>query len=228
MIKIDAKYTDYFDNTDPLYPYGKAVDTSNGDAEDGTPYKADWMNDVDGFHQAAIVEGQVQISGVPDRTGASDILNALKKIMSACIGIEVTAEKILALLLTVDGAGSGLDADLLGGHTPSYYLSAILSGYYIKPISGPETVIPWLELDIQYAGENNLIIFISAHGGPYKEFVSFPYATRDDGLEAIRLTKGANVGELARHFGMTMGSGEISKAETQRRNSALTTPLPEA
>jgi hypothetical protein len=182
MIKIDAKYTDYFDNTDPLYPFGKAVDTSNGDAEDGTPYKADWMNDVDGFHQAAVVEGQVQISGVPDRAGASDILNALKKIMSERIGIEVTAEKILALLLTVDGAGSGLDADLLGGHPPSYYLSATSSGYYIKPISGPETVIPWLELGIQYAGGNNLIIFISAHGGPYKEFVSFPYDTQEDGL----------------------------------------------
>jgi hypothetical protein len=56
MIRVNAQYTDYFDNTDQAYPGGKAVDTSSGDAEDGTPYKAVWMNDVNGFHQAAIVE----------------------------------------------------------------------------------------------------------------------------------------------------------------------------
>jgi hypothetical protein len=196
MIKIDAKYTDYFDNSDPLYPGGKAIDTTNGDTEDGTPYKADWMNDVDGFHQAAVVEalGTFRVSGAPDRVGASDILNALKTIMSRRINNEVTAQKVLALLLTVDGAGSGLDADLLGGHPPAYYLAATSSGFFVKPISGPETVIPWLELGIQYSTGNDFIIFISAHG-LYKEFVSFPYDVQDDGLHVYpqKLIAGALV-----------------------------------
>jgi hypothetical protein len=186
MIKIDARYTDYFDNTDPLYPGGKAVDTSNGDAEDGTPYKADWMNDIDGFHQATIIEanGAFIVSGLPDRVGASDILNALKIIMNRRIGIEMTAGKILTLLLTVDGTGSGLDADLLGGKPPSYYLTAAASGFYIEMISGPETVIPWLELGIDYSTGKDFIVFISAHG-LYKEFISFPYDAQDDGLHVF-------------------------------------------
>jgi hypothetical protein len=197
MIKINAQYTDYFDNSDPLYPGGKAVDTSNGDAEDGTPYKADWMNDVDGFHQAAVVEGKgsFQVSGSPDRVGSSDILNALKMIMNKRIVSEVTAERILALLLTVDGAGSGLDADFLGGKPPAYYLTASSSGFLIKLISGAETVIPWLELGVDYSFGKDFIIFISAHG-LYKEFVSFPYDVQDDGLHVFpqKLLNGKLVG----------------------------------
>jgi hypothetical protein len=183
MIRINAQYTDYFDDTDPAYPGGKAIDTSNGDAEDGTPYKADWMNDVDGFHQAAVMEalGTFQVSGAPDRVGASDILNALKVIMNNRIISNVTAQWILSKLLTVDGVGSGLDADLFAGHPPAYYLAATSSGYFIEDISGPETVIPWIELGIAYTPEKNFIVFISAHG-LYKEFVSFPYDTREDGL----------------------------------------------
>jgi len=37
---------------------------------------------------------------------------------------EMTAAQILSLLLTVDGSGSGLDADLLDGQSSAYYLSA--------------------------------------------------------------------------------------------------------
>jgi hypothetical protein len=183
MIRINAKYTDYYDDGDPHYPGGKAVDTATGDSEDGTPYKAEWMNDVNGFHQAAVVEaqGSFEVNGLPDRVGDSDILKALKIIMNRRIGIEVTAERILALLLTVDGAGSGLDAGLLGGKSPDYYLTASASGFFVKPISGPETVIPWLELGIDYSTGKDFIIFISAHG-LYKEFISFPYDVRDDGL----------------------------------------------
>jgi hypothetical protein len=111
MIKIDEKYTDYFDDTDQHYPGGKAVDTSSGDAEDGTPYKADWMNDVNGFHQAAIVEafGSFQASGTPDHVGDSDILDALKIIMRRLIDSKVTAQKVISL------------------YSPEYYLSAISS-----------------------------------------------------------------------------------------------------
>jgi hypothetical protein len=56
--------------------------------------------------------------------GASDILNALKIIMSARITDEVDAQKVLDLLLPVGGAESGLDADLLDGREGSYYQNA--------------------------------------------------------------------------------------------------------
>jgi hypothetical protein len=186
MIRINVSYTDYFDNTDPAYPGGKAIDTSNGESEDGTPVKAAWFNDIIGFFQAAIVDahGNFQVSGVPDRVGASDILNALKMIMSARITNEVTAQKVLALLLTVDGAGSGLDADLFGGLPPEYYKAASSAGFFVKLISGEETVIPWPEFGIDYAPEKNFVVFISAHG-LYREFISFPYETRNDGLHVF-------------------------------------------
>jgi hypothetical protein len=200
MIRINSAYTDYFDNTDPTYPGGKAIDTSNDESEDGTPYKSVWMNDVNGFHQAVIVEarGGFQVSGASDRVGDSDILNALKMIMDARTSAQVSPQFILARLLTVDGLGSGLDAALLGGKPPEYYQAAATAGYFIKDISGAETVIPWLELGLQYAPDLRLAIFISAHGSYdiYKDYISFPYDTKPDGLHIYpqRLQGGKLVG----------------------------------
>jgi hypothetical protein len=214
MIRINAQYTDYFDNTDPTYPGGKAIDTSDGDSEDGTPYKSVWMNDVNGFHQAAVVEahGSFQVSGVSDRVGASDILNAIKIIMNNRIASNVTPQYILSKLLTVDGVGSGLDADLFGGKPPSYYLNALFAGLYVKTISGVEAVIPWTELGITYNPQVNYIIFISAHG-LYKEFVSFPCDTQPDGLHVYpqRIISGKLVGGTRmRKWGtFTWGEGSV-------------------
>jgi hypothetical protein len=214
MIRINAAYTDYFDNTDPTYPGGKAVDTTNGEAEDGTPYKADWMNDVNGFHQAAIVDahGTFQISGSPDRAAASDILNALKTIMDKRAGALVTAQYILAKLLTVDGIGSGVDAALFCGKPPEYYLQASSAGYFIKEISGVETVIPWSEFSITYTPEIKLVIFISPHG-LYKDYVSFPCDVKEDGLHVYpqKLHNGKLIGGTPmRKWGtFTWGEGII-------------------
>jgi hypothetical protein len=200
MIRINVQYTDYFDNSDPEYPGGKAIDTTSGESEDGTPYKANWMNDVNGFHQAVIVEahGEFQVSGAPDRVSSSDILNALKTIMNNRTAAQVTAEYILARLLTVDGTGSGLDAALLGGKPPEYYQAAATAGFFVKDISGIETVIPWLELGIQYTPEKRFAVFISAHGlyQDYKDYISFPYDVKLDGLHIFpqRLLNGELVG----------------------------------
>jgi hypothetical protein len=186
VIRINAQYTDYYDNTDPAYPGGKAIDASTPNDEDGTPVKADWFNDIGGFLQAVIVDalGAFLVSGVPDRAGASDVLNALKIIIRRLIANDITAQKVLSLLLTVDGAGSGLDADLFGGYPPEYYKAAASAGFFVKAISGEETVIPWTEFGMEYAPEKVLAVFISAHGF-YKEFVSFPYDTREDGLHVF-------------------------------------------
>jgi hypothetical protein len=88
MIKLDEAYDYYVITDDPAYPGGKAVDADVDDAENGTPYKADWMNDIEGFFQAVIVDayGEFRVSGNPERVGASDLLNAFKTIIRRMIG----------------------------------------------------------------------------------------------------------------------------------------------
>lgn len=83
MIKIDQNYTDYRDDTDPKYPGGKAVNATTPESTDGTPFLADWMNDVDGALQAIFIEafGDInEVSGNPDNAKESDVLKAIKKI----------------------------------------------------------------------------------------------------------------------------------------------------
>ena len=49
---------------------------------------------------------------------------------------DYTAESVLARLLTVDGSGSGVDADLLDGQEGSWYQQALVSGTNIKTLNG--------------------------------------------------------------------------------------------
>jgi hypothetical protein len=136
--------------------------------------------------EAVIVDavGSFTVNGNVERPGASDILNAIKTIMNRSIDQGVTPQMILARLITVDGLGSGLDAALLGGKPPEYYQAASSAGYFIKLISGLETLIPWLELSIDYAPEKKYAVFITANG-LHKDFISFPYETKDEGLRVI-------------------------------------------
>jgi hypothetical protein len=214
MIKIDTNYDDYTDNTDPAYPGGKAYDTSTSDSEDGTSWKADLFNDLMGARQAIIVaaHGTFIISGLPDRVGASDLLDALKIVMSKVADHDVSPQFILSRLLTVDGVGSGLDAEFLGGHPLDYFQPRSSAGYFVKEISGPETVIPWTEINIAYSPEKVFCIFISAHG-LYREFLNFSYQTKEDGLHVFpeRLVDGKIVpGTRRKMWGVgKWGEGKI-------------------
>ena len=81
MIKIDSTYSNYYDDTDPAYPGGKAVDAATDEGIDGTPYKADWMNDIEGALQALFVEAFGSITGItgqPDKVGDSDVVRAIQ------------------------------------------------------------------------------------------------------------------------------------------------------
>ena len=85
MIKLDIDYTDYRDDTDPNYPGGKAVDSEEEDSYDGTPYKADWMNDINGFRQALYKDafgGLESISKLPDHANESDSMKALYELFA--------------------------------------------------------------------------------------------------------------------------------------------------
>jgi hypothetical protein len=89
MINLDFTYSDFIIWGAPGYPGGKAFDTDSADSINGTPYKADWMNDINGFFQALIVAayGNMNgISGKPDSAEHSDRLNALFKVIENIFG----------------------------------------------------------------------------------------------------------------------------------------------
>jgi len=186
MIKLNLSYSVFVDTNDPKHPGGAAINTSTDEEEDGTPILAQLVNDNRGWKEAAIVEarGSFIVSGVPDNVSSSDVLSALKIIMARMIDSNVTPQLILSRLLTVDGAGSGLDADLFGGHPPEYYQRASSAGYKVIQISGPETIIPWSELNLDFAPGKVFAIFITAHGN-YPDYISFPYEAKSDGLHVF-------------------------------------------
>ncbi|MCQ2575279.1 MAG: hypothetical protein MJ162_00950 [Treponema sp.] len=87
MLKMDSTYSQYYELNDPGYPGGKAVDASTDDSDDGTPYKADWMNDVIGAFQALFIDafgpGSInQITGYSEKVGDSDIVRAIHRIIN--------------------------------------------------------------------------------------------------------------------------------------------------
>jgi hypothetical protein len=62
------------------YPYGAARDiTVTGDGT-GTPWNEQNLNDIYGFQQAMLWDADIVPSGSPDEVGASQYLEALKKI----------------------------------------------------------------------------------------------------------------------------------------------------
>jgi hypothetical protein len=182
MIRIDKNYSTYIEENDPAYPGGKAVPAPTRNSIAGTPWRARLFNQIIGFFQAAIVDalGSFIISEDPDRVGHSDVLSALRIIASRLANQEITPELILNRLKTVDGIGSGLDADYLGGRPAAYYLNAGI-GFFVEAISGVETVIAFTELGYEEITGKNFCIIVNASGN-YPEFVSFNAEMKEDGL----------------------------------------------
>jgi hypothetical protein len=182
MIRIDKLYDLYAIIDNPFYPLGEAKDTSTDDSVDGVAWKAAWFNTILGFFTAAIVEavGSATVSGEPDKLGDSEILNALKTISTRLADENTTPGLILQRLKTIDGAGSGLDADLFQGKPPSHYLNQGIQ-FVIKPISGVETIIPAAELNLQYDSSKQYPLLITA-AGYYPEFINFNAEMLSDGL----------------------------------------------
>ena len=89
MIKLDQEYSDFLVISAPGYPFGKAIDSTTKESVDGTPYKAVWMNDINGTRQAIIKYAYgnlATVSGVSDTADNSDVLNALLKIIENIFG----------------------------------------------------------------------------------------------------------------------------------------------
>lgn len=92
MLKIDANYTDYRDDTDANYPYGKAVSASTPGSSDGTPWRALWFNDLLGSRTAIFKKAfgnDRQPSNTPDNMAASDFLDAIQKLINDALSSRV-------------------------------------------------------------------------------------------------------------------------------------------
>jgi hypothetical protein len=99
----------------------------------------------------------------------------------AAIADATTAENILVKLKTVDGAGSGLDADLLAGHPPEYYLGLAADTIVaVKEIAGPESIISYTGLGMTYNQEKKYAVFVSPNGIFPEIFLSA--AALEDGI----------------------------------------------
>jgi hypothetical protein len=81
MIRLDNSYTPYRDDTDPAYPGGKAIPAPSGDSFAGTPWRARFFNQINGFFQAAIMKarGVFTVSNEPDNASVSEVLNSLEQ-----------------------------------------------------------------------------------------------------------------------------------------------------
>lgn len=66
---------------DPGYPHGKAKNQNVPGDGTGTPWEELVANDHFGFQQALLTEAGITPSGAPDKVGASQYLDALKKLI---------------------------------------------------------------------------------------------------------------------------------------------------
>lgn len=101
MIKIDGNYTDYREDGDEKYPYGKAVAASTPKSTDGTPWRKEWFNDLHGSRQAIFIKAFGKTgrkpSNTPDNAENSDLLDALLQIIqdsfsSRIFSLEISGE----------------------------------------------------------------------------------------------------------------------------------------
>ena len=114
MIPKDAYPAGTVD-TDAAYPLGKARNVSAENAGDGFPWEAGIINDLLGFQQAILREGNINASGVPDTALASQYLQALRAVISAIVASdainETRVQQIVnsAINALVGGAPGALD-----------------------------------------------------------------------------------------------------------------------
>jgi len=85
-ISPEAQYAGKINPSTPQYPYGSARNiTTPGDGT-GTPWESALVNDLFGWQQALLSDADVVPSGTPDEVGASQYLQATKKLTVATYG----------------------------------------------------------------------------------------------------------------------------------------------
>jgi hypothetical protein len=111
-LDLRERYGIRVDTTDPAYPYGKARNaTAVGDGT-GFPLERDWVNDLQGFLQALLVDADIAPSEVPDTANVSQYLGALLAIfyrrgqVDTLLANEVTARNA-AITAAIENQFSG-------------------------------------------------------------------------------------------------------------------------
>lgn len=122
-INPETQYPGKIAPSTPDYPYGAARNiTVPGDGT-GTPWEAALVNDVFGFQQALLAGAGVVPSGTPDKVGASQYLEALKKtptIASAAVFDSVASLKT-GTAITASVSFADLAAAQATVQTQAYY-----------------------------------------------------------------------------------------------------------
>ncbi|MBR4158959.1 MAG: hypothetical protein IKT97_02735, partial [Spirochaetia bacterium] len=148
MFKLDNNYSDYVDTTDPKYPGGKAVDASAADMFDGTPFKAEMVDQIFGFFQAAIKEAwgalnfDNHLSGNPDDADDSDVVDAFLEIIRQKVaahaaligsngvhGAAVTAVANAIITRDANGRAQVVNPDELAEIATREYVEKLIKNY---------------------------------------------------------------------------------------------------
>ena len=77
-IKINTTYSGRTDNTDTNYPYGKGRNVVGGVEGTGTPFEAQWYNNLEGFLQGLLLEAGITPDGQVDNANSSQLVEAVK------------------------------------------------------------------------------------------------------------------------------------------------------
>lgn len=143
---------------DANYPYNKAKDASGATAKDGTPWRADLMNDLWGMWQALLVRSGITPSGVSDTANASDYADAIIRSMTDYFGVSATGNYTPSALNLVDN----VVVDTSGGNVTLTVASLPFEGKVINvQCSGSGLVYLKDSLNSLYQGASSLGIPIS-------------------------------------------------------------------
>ena len=130
MNRYDEHYSVYFGAPSEEYPEGSAVDSTDEDKLDGTPFLSKFFNDVIGFMYAAFhgvygnpkIPGQTvtrQLSNEPENATRSDVWDAIKKFVADSVQ---TVRDALNAFMSTKGQANGIAPLDSSGKVSASYL----------------------------------------------------------------------------------------------------------
>lgn len=98
-LKLNERYPGRFNNPSADYPQGYFKNRTTPTAKDGSYLEQDWANDKEGFFQSLIAAAAITPNGAVDKVGASQMYDALVKI----IGSTAVGRRISTRVFTSSG-----------------------------------------------------------------------------------------------------------------------------
>lgn len=180
MLDLTERYPLQIDDSDPNFPLGKARNrTAPGDGT-GTPWEEDLINDILGWKQALLADTGVSASGSVEQVGASDILNALKKLAQSPV---VATFTFAGGSIADDGYLTPvLDLNSVGFATGSSFGAP----YAETPLPGTYRVDLSLHMTDATDTPTIRLINYNAFGGTYNSTLDLLSAQRDTNVYTIK------------------------------------------